>query len=62
MIGAGHTNSYGWDDLYDFIATVEEALEMTGLVIMIYALTTYLAEQYDQMQLVLQNMSKSKDY
>ena len=62
MIGAGHSDSYGWDDLYDLIATVEEALEMTGLVIMIYALTAYLAEHYDQLQLVLQNISKSKYY
>ena len=62
LIGAGYTNVFGWDSLYDFIASIEETLEMTGLVVMIYALLAYIAEYYDQTRFVLQRVDKSRDH
>ncbi len=42
MIGGWYSELYGYSITYHIIATVEEVLEMTGIVIFIYALMSYI--------------------
>ena len=47
MIGGNYVASYGVRDLpYYLIATIEETLEMAGVIVFIWALLTYIAEEY----------------
>lgn len=54
LIGGWWTDNYGRDNIvYVTIATIEEALEMLGIVVFIYALLDYLASHLDLIQIKL---------
>jgi len=61
LIGAKYTSIFGWDPQYDIVSTIEETLEMTSLVVMIYALLAYIAEYYDQTKFVLLRVNKQRN-
>lgn len=60
LIGGGFFEAYGVDNLaYSMIATVEESLEMAGVILFIWTLLKYIVEylpQQDFQKSVLQNM------
>jgi hypothetical protein len=48
MIGGHYAESHGKDDFqYSMLATVEEGLEMAGVIVLINALLNYLVDHYD---------------
>jgi len=51
MVGAKYWSSYGGNLTYGIIATVEEILEMSGILIFIYALLDYLETHVRNMQI-----------
>ncbi|NIS81805.1 MAG: hypothetical protein GTO14_16710 [Anaerolineales bacterium] len=42
LVGSAYTSRYGWSLTYGVLASVEEVLEMSGVVIFIYALLDYM--------------------
>lgn len=51
LIGGRHAELHGEDNLmYNMIVTVEETLEMAGLVTFIWTLLTYYAEKYSEVR------------
>ena len=46
LIGAGYTDKLGWDFTYKLLAIVEESMEMIGIIVLIFALMTYIVEFY----------------
>ena len=56
LIGARYSDLHGEENLaYSMIATVEESLEMTGTIIFIYTLLSYLADNYKDFRLRFNN-------
>ena len=52
MLGGNYANLKGIHNLpYNIFVTIEESLEMTGLVLFIYALLDYLEKNYSQFYL-----------
>jgi hypothetical protein len=52
LIGGAYEELYGRKNLtYNMLATVEESLELAGLIIFIYALLAYLAANYGEVRL-----------
>ena len=48
MVGAGYVTQYGKQNFtYIIIAMIEESMEVTGLVFLIYALLDYVSSTYD---------------
>lgn len=61
MIGGWYADGQGYDNLiYSLLTTIEETLEMLGIVIFIYALLEYMTSHLSSMQIHLQNKSPSK--
>lgn len=59
-IGGYYTQLYGENTLsYTMIATVEEGLEMAGVIVFIWSLLIYLSEKYGEMRFLLKRSSKS---
>jgi hypothetical protein len=47
LIGSSHAELHGYENLtYSMIATLEESLEMAGLIVFIWALLNYCADNY----------------
>lgn len=47
MIGANYCELHGKDNLtYSMVTAIEESLEMAGLIVFVYALLTYIADNY----------------
>jgi hypothetical protein len=54
MIGGRYAEVHGLENLtYQLIAHAEESLEMAGTIVFIYALLRYLAEQYPEVQFLI---------
>ena len=52
LVGGRYAELHGRKNLrYSMLATVEESLEMAGMIVFIYALLTYLAQHYDEVRL-----------
>jgi len=50
-IGGYYTELYGENNLtYSMIATLEESLEMAGVIVFIWSLLTYISEKYKEVQ------------
>lgn len=48
LIGAGYVSEYGQQNFtYFIIALIEESMEVTGLIVLIYALLEYVRVNYD---------------
>jgi len=63
MVGASYTDVHGTDNLvYAFLATVEESLEMLGMSMFLFALLDYIAENYNQVKLKVQQASTAKPH
>jgi hypothetical protein len=60
LIGAGYSDIYGRNLVYDLIATTEEALEITGLILTIYALLTYFDEYSNQRRFTIRLTERKK--
>lgn len=53
LLGAGWVSSYGKENMiYIIISTIEETLELTGLLILLYALLDYCKTQYAEMRVI----------
>ena len=51
LIGSSHTELHGFENwTYSMIATLEESLEMGGLIVFIWALLKYCADNYKEVQ------------
>ena len=51
LIGGAYEESHGRENLrYSMIATVEESLELAGLIVFIYALLAYISASYDEVR------------
>lgn len=60
LVGAHHAESHGGNNsTYAMIATVEESLEMAGVIVLIYGLLTYLAENYKEVRFRLDASEES---
>jgi len=54
MIGGRYAEAHGFENLtYQLITHVEESLEMAGIIVFIYALLRYLADQYPEVQFLI---------
>lgn len=54
MIGGRYAEVHGFENLpYQLMAHAEESLEMAGIIVFIYVLLRYLAEQYHEVQFLL---------
>jgi hypothetical protein len=55
LIGGDYWDTHGGKVTlgYILIATVEEALEMAGVILFIYGLLTYLADKYSEVRFLL---------
>ncbi len=55
LIGGDYWDTHGGKETlgYILIATVEEALEMAGVILFIYGLLTYLADKYSEVRFLL---------
>ncbi len=52
LIGSRHAELHGYENwAYSMIATIEESLEMAGLIVFIWALLSYCADHYRRVQL-----------
>ena len=52
LLGGRQAEMHGMDNwLYTFYATVEESLEMSGLILLIFALMSYIQQTYHQFRL-----------
>ena len=53
MLGGRQAELHGLENLtYQLFAHLEESLEMAGVILFIYALLRYLAEQYPEIRLL----------
>ena len=60
LIGGRYAASHGMENLaYSMTATVEESLEMAGVIVFIYALLNYIADNYQEIRLRLDNFEGS---
>jgi hypothetical protein len=51
LIGSSHAELHGYENwAYSMIATLEESLEMTGLIVFIWALLKYSAGSYKEVR------------
>jgi hypothetical protein len=58
MIGARHAELFGIKNLtYRILSTVEESLEMAGVIIFIWALMVYLADNFREIRLRFEGVS-----
>ena len=54
MIGGRHAESHGFENLtYQLLTHLEESMEMAGIIVFIYALLRYLADQYPTVQFLI---------
>jgi len=61
MLGAREADVYGYDTvIYGFLYSLEEMLEMLGVVLFIYALLSYLAQLQGGLVLVLGNRDETR--
>jgi len=51
LIGMAYSRVHGGNLMYSMIATVEESLEMAGVILFIYAILAYIAETYQEVRL-----------
>lgn len=59
LIGGRYADVHGMDNLtYSMAATVEESLEMAGVIIFIYALLHYIADNYREIRIQLVSAQK----
>ena len=59
LIGGRYADVHGMENLtYSMMATVEESLEMTGVIIFIYALLHYIADNYQEIRIQLVSAQK----
>jgi hypothetical protein len=57
LIESGHCEIYGKDNLpYMIMTTVEETLEMSGVIVFIWALLSYIAQTYGEVRLRFDNL------
>jgi hypothetical protein len=56
LIGGKYAEIYGFEDFsYTMIATLEESLEMAGLIVFIWGLLGYLAANYRKLLIVFKD-------
>ena len=61
MLGGRSAASHGSDNfVFSMLATAEEALEMIGIILFIYALLNYLEEQYQGLFLEFRKKSNGE--
>lgn len=59
LIGGLHADLHGIENLtYAMAATVEESLEMAGVIVFIYALLNYIADNYHEIRLRLDSAAR----
>jgi len=51
LVGSWYTSQYGWSLAYGFIASLEELLEMLGVVVLVYALLNYMETFLDSIRI-----------
>ena len=60
LIGGRYADVHGMENLtYSMLATVEESLEMAGVIVFIYALLHYIADNYREIRVQLVSDQKS---
>lgn len=60
LIGGRYADLHGMENLaYSMTATVEESLEMAGVIVFIYTLLNYIADNYQEIRLRLDNFEES---
>ncbi len=63
MIGGRYNESHGYENLtYQLIAHIEESMEMVGIIVFIYALLRYLAEQYLTVQFLIDKHNQKSTF
>jgi hypothetical protein len=66
LVGGRYAELHGVENLtYSMIATVEESLEMAGVIVFIYALLKYIADNYNEVRFRFDNFeenSRSKPF
>lgn len=50
LVGGGYAAAHGQDLIYSLLATVEESLEMAGVIVFIRALLIYISEGYGEVR------------
>jgi hypothetical protein len=57
LVGSRYAEFHGGENLtYNIIATVEESLEMAGVIVFIYALLKYIADNYEEVRFRLDTL------
>ena len=57
LVGSRYAELHGGENLtYNMIATVEESLEMAGVIVFIYALLKYIADNYEEVRFRLDTL------
>ena len=60
LIGGRYADLHGMENLaYSMTATVEESLEMAGVIVFIHTLLNYIADNYQEIRLRLDNFEES---
>lgn len=60
LVGGRYAELHGLENLtYSMIATVEESLEMAGVIVFIYALLKYIADNYNEVRFRFDNFEES---
>jgi hypothetical protein len=60
LIGGRYADLHGMENLaYSMTATVEESLEMAGVIVFIYTLLNYIADNYQEIRLRLDNFEEN---
>ena len=62
MIGAWYVSTRDFDIVCGFLIMVEESLEMTGLIMLIYSLLSLLQSKYPEFVIILPSASESSKY
>ena len=58
IIGAGYIANFGIETIgYKLLSTLEESLEISGLIVLIYALLDYIGLQFQGQEIVISNQS-----
>lgn len=59
LIGGRYVELHGPDLTYSMITTVEESLEMAGAIVFIYAMLTYMEENYGEVRFQFEHSKKN---
>lgn len=61
MLGGRHAESHGFENLtYQLLTHLEESMEMAGMIVFIYALLRYLAEQCPTVEFLIAERNQSR--